>query len=293
MSSPSAEQSRHSWPWATLAALLLCLLLPWWAPNPVRADPVVAPDGLVVESIPVDNMDLESAAQQVRLLLSPQGVVIIDARTRRLVVKETRENLDRIRQYLKGNDRAMPMVSLRLAFAERSSSSGSQAGVGPVVVTNKRVDAVVTANAGSASTALDSQMSLMVASGGEGVLSVSEQVPFTSLQFFHQWALARGFIGTGVIFQQVGAGFGVSPRVLANGDIMVRVYPRLSYFSPQGNGVIRAMEAATEVRLAPGQTLAISTVQSDREGVARQILAAGRFRDLQSGTILVSARIVK
>ena len=280
--------------WVALAALiLLTTAWPLVASTPGHADPVMAPDGLLVESLPVDTMDLESAAQQVRLLLSPQGVVMVDARTRRLVVKETRENLDRIRRYLQGNDRAMPMVSLRVTFAERRQSSESQAGVGPVVVTNRRVDAVVTANAGSTSTATDSQMSLMVVSGGEGVLSVSEEVPFTALQFFHQWALARGFVGPGVVFQQVGAGFGVSPRVLANGDIMVKVYPRLSYFSPQGNGVIRAMEAATEIRLVPDQTVAISTVQSDREGVARQILAAGRFRETQSGTIFISGRIIR
>lgn len=264
------------------------------APSP---PPVPADDGLVVVIIPVDNMPVAAAAEQVRLLLSPRGVVVPDERTSRLVIKDTPERIERVRAHLKGADAALPMVSLTVDYGVSNSSGITQVGASGGVVVNSGGSGggavVITARNDQGTMSDSGVMKLTTMSGSEAVLSVGEQIPLVATQFFFDYAHRIGLIGTVVGYQDVSTGFGVVPRVLSNDEVVLRIYPRVAYASPAGPGVIRYFGAATEVRVRNGDTVTIAASSQDSSGLFTRILSTGRYSASNSGTIRVTPRIRK
>lgn len=280
-------------------AILLagCLQLCHATPMP---SPIPAENGMVVVSIPVDNMDVQAAVQQAKLFASPGGVVMGDDRIHRIIVKDFPANIERMRAHLGHVDIALPMVAMQVSFnthyRERNTQIGVTGNAGVVTVNGRRTTGVVTATG----TAYDSRsndsnsgtMSVVTMSGSEGVISVGENIPLPQYTFFQSYAVDRGYLPSNVILQNVSTGFGVVPTVLGGDEIMLKVYPRISYLSPTGNNVIRFMEAATEVRAHSGQSIQIAASSSDSSGVFGRILTSGSFSGGQSGSITVTPTIM-
>jgi Flp pilus assembly secretin CpaC len=110
---------------------------------------------------------------------------------------------------------------------------------------------------------------LLIQDGGEGRLTVAEQVP--EVVWFQQYALAHNYITTAVIFQQVGTAFVVRPTILPNKRIRLRITPQISYKSDDGTGAIELVEASTEVVVQSGQPMTIGGSGGSGE-VMRQFL---------------------
>lgn len=245
-----------------VALLALLLVVSAWPASGAET-------GMVTVIIAVDHMPVEAAAAQARLLLSPGGVALPDERTGRLIVKDFPANVERIRALLKQTDVPQPMVRLAVDYGLQERSSG--------VIRGGTAD-------------VQGEMTITTVSGSEAVIRVGEQVPLPVAQFFFDVAGRIGLIESGVIFQDVSTGFGVVPRVVGGDEVVLRIYPWVSYRSPRGPGVLRFMEAAAEVRTASGQPVALAASTRDEHALFLHILST---RHTTSGTIHITPTVVK
>lgn len=121
----------------------------------------------------------------------------------------------------------------------------------------------------------------IVQDGGTASMLVASEVPVTVLGWFRDYATGQGYAAQGTAWQRVGTTLVVSPTILPNGQIRVRLIPQVSYFSPQGDGRIEFNEAATEVIVPNGRAMRIGGATRGINQVTRQILG---YREQQSSS---------
>jgi hypothetical protein len=78
----------------------------------------------------------------------------------------------------------------------------------------------------------------LVQDGGESILSVATQVPYSQAAYYYNYAVGSGYIQRQIVFTDVGTSLRVSASVLADNQIRVRLTPRISYFSAERSGAI-------------------------------------------------------
>jgi hypothetical protein len=81
------------------------------------------------------------------------------------------------------------------------------------------------------------------------------------------------------VFNDVGTSLRVHASTLPDGQIKLRLTPRISYFSVERPGAIDFAEAATELIVANGQPVSLGGSASSMHQVTRQILG---YRDRAS-----------
>ena len=121
----------------------------------------------------------------------------------------------------------------------------------------------------------------IVQDGGTASMVVATEVPSTVVSWFRDYAAGKGYAAQGMLWQRVGTTLVVSPTILPNGQIRVRLIPQVSYFSPQGDGSIEFNEAATEVTVPNGRAMRIGGATRGINHVTRQILG---YREQQSSS---------
>src|SRR3990172_7069332 len=92
----------------------------------------------------------------------------------------------------------------------------------------------------------------LVSDGGESILTVATRVPQQQIVFYRDWATGLGYLARNIVFQDVGTSLKVSARVLPDNQVLVRLTPRISYFSHERAGVVDFTEAQTELIVANG-----------------------------------------
>jgi Bacterial type II and III secretion system protein len=120
----------------------------------------------------------------------------------------------------------------------------------------------------------------LVQDGGESILSVATQVPYSQAAYYYNYAVGSGYIQRQIVFTDVGTSLRVSASVLADNQIRVRLTPRISYFSAERSGAIDFTEATTELIVPSGQPVSLGGSTSKIHEVTRQILG---YRD-RTGT---------
>jgi hypothetical protein len=121
----------------------------------------------------------------------------------------------------------------------------------------------------------------IVQDGGTASMLVATEVPVTVVGWFRDYATGQGYAARGTAWQRVGTTLVVSPTILPDGQIRVRLTPQVSYFSPQGDGSIEFSEAATEVIVPNGRAMRIGGATRGINQVTRQILG---YREQQSSS---------
>ena len=121
----------------------------------------------------------------------------------------------------------------------------------------------------------------IVQDAGESILSVATRVPTLQVVFYQDQATGAGFVGTGVVFQEVGTSLKVHATVLPGKRIRVRLTPRISYFSPGDSGAIDFTEASTEIVVLSGHPVVISGSTTKMHEITRRVLG---FRERQTGS---------
>jgi hypothetical protein len=99
--------------------------------------------------------------------------------------------------------------------------------------------------------------------------------------WFRDYATGQGYVAQGTAWQRVGTTLVVSPTILPNGQIRVRLAPQVSYFSAQGDGSIECTEAATEVIVLNGRAMRVGGATRGINQVTRQIFG---YREHQSSS---------
>lgn len=126
----------------------------------------------------------------------------------------------------------------------------------------------------------------LVRDGGESILTVATRVPQSEISYYYNYALGVGAIERRVIFTDVDTSLRVSAMILPDGQIQLRLIPRISYFSPERPGAIDFTEAATDLIVTAGQPVSLGGSTTSLREITRQILGY-RSRDSSSESNLV------
>jgi hypothetical protein len=113
---------------------------------------------------------------------------------------------------------------------------------------------------------------VLVMDGGSGSMLVAQEVPYTQVAYYHDYALGKGYVAQGTAWQQVGTSLIVRPTILSDKQIRLRLTPCLSYFTPGGGGTIELVEASTEIIVPNGRRVSLGGTTAGMHSVTREIL---------------------
>ncbi len=113
---------------------------------------------------------------------------------------------------------------------------------------------------------------VLVMDGGAGSMLVAQEVPYTQMAYYYDYAVGKRYVAQGTAWQRVGTSLVVRPSILPNNQIRLRLIPSLSYFTPGGGGTIELVEAATDLIVSNGQRVSLGGATANLHSVTRQIL---------------------
>jgi len=131
----------------------------------------------------------------------------------------------------------------------------------------------------------------LVLDGGESILTVATRVPQSQIGYFHHYALGLGYIERQIVFDDVGTSLRVHAASLADGQIRLRLTPRISYFSGERPGAIDFTEATAELIVPNGQPVSLGGSTSNMHQITRQILGYGDRSSSTETALTVTATI--
>jgi len=168
----------------------------------------------------------------------------------------------------------MVRVSLEVRESGTQSREAVQ-GSGKVIITDRggtRARAGVGAGSGQSRVTKSTGVFTVVQDGGESVILVAQSVPYQHVAYYRDYATGAGYVATGVAFRDVGTSLRVRATLLPNDQIRVRLTPTISYFSPNGDGIVDFTEATTELVVPNGRPVVIGGTTSQMHQVTRQVL---------------------
>jgi type II secretory pathway component GspD/PulD (secretin) len=217
-------------------------------------------------------------------LLSADGKASADERSNSLIVVDSRDAIERIRNYLPIIDQPGRQARIRVRFLEEDSlAERSMAARGRISGDNWSVS-----TSGSRRTAAGvavqtrhqtigrtgtSEYFINVLSGSWAYIKVGKDIPYTE-----RWIdLSRryGRVQETVGFQRIETGLEVKPVILSD-HVDVEILPRIAEEAVGGQpGVIRFSEASTRVSAPLGQWITIGGSDQSSNEVLSAILARG------------------
>jgi Bacterial type II and III secretion system protein len=169
-----------------------------------------------------------------------------------------------------------------------SQQSGAQSqeavqGSGSVIIRRGNVQPSGRLAAGDRQTTVQRSTGIftLVQDGGESILSVATQVPYSQTAYYYNHALGSGHIQRQIVFTSVGTSLRVNAGILPDNQIRVRLTPRISYFSAERAGAIDFTEATTELIVPSGQPVSLGGSTTNVHEITRQILG---YRDRVSSS---------
>ncbi len=228
--------------------------------------------------------DTAAAEEMARGIISPGGSVVLDGKNNRLLVFATEAEHAQLAK-MSAELSAPPKVvriEVRHSGGGRSVESGASLGAsGGVVVSPGGTAGTIRLNPSLTHTSTEvrdnTAQTLTVASGRSATLHVGEDVPYAG--WLVTQALDWGLVRQVVQWQKVGAFLAVEPTVIGEGPqalIRVRLTPELSGLVDGNPYRIRYQRAATDVVVAPGQTLQVGGSAQDREFYSRFLVGMAR-----------------
>ena len=131
----------------------------------------------------------------------------------------------------------------------------------------------------------------LVLDGSESILSVATRVPQSQTAYYHNYAAGIGYIERRIVFNDVGTSLRVSAATLPDGQIQLRLTPRISYFSAERPGAIDFTEAATELIIPNGQPVSLGGSTTNLHEITRQILGYSDRASSNETSLVVTATL--
>jgi len=183
-------------------------------------------------------------------------------------------------------------VVLHSQQAQNSTREGVQ-GTGSVTVRRGTVSPSgrIIANDRQTTVQRTSGIFTLVLDGGESILTVATRVPQSQVSYFYNYAIGLAQIERHIVFNEVGTSLRVHARALEDGQIRLRLTPRISYFSGDRSGAIEFTEAATEIIVPNGQLISLGGNTSSMHEVSRQIFGFQNRSSSDETHLQVSATI--
>lgn len=189
-----------------------------------------------------------------------------------------------------------PRRHIRVLLETTQSGTSSQEAVqgsGSVVIRRGTVQPSgrVTANERQTTVQRSSGIFTLVLDGSESILSVATRVPQSQIAYYHNYAAGIGYIERRLVFQDVGTSLRVSAATLPDGQIRLRLTPRISYFSVERPGAIDFTEAVTELIVPNGQPVSLGGSTTNLHEITRQILGYRERASSSETGLVVTATI--
>lgn len=131
----------------------------------------------------------------------------------------------------------------------------------------------------------------LVLDGNESILTVATRIPQAETRYFYNYAYGAGYIQRQIVFNDVGTSLRVHAKALSDGQIRLRLTPRISYFSAEQPGAIDFTEAATELIVPNGQPVSLGGSTSSLHEVTRQILGFAQRKSTNESQLNVTATL--
>jgi type II/III secretion system protein len=178
---------------------------------------------------------------------------------------------------------------------QQSGSSNREAvqGSGSVVIRRGTVSPSGRVTAADRQTTVkrSSGIFTLVLDGSESILTVATRVPQSEIFYYHSHAIGVGHIERRIIFTDVGTSLRVSGSILPDGQIRLRLTPRISYFSADRPGAIDFTEAASELIVPNGQPVSLGGSTANLHEITRQILGYQDRASSSETNLVVTATI--
>jgi hypothetical protein len=174
-----------------------------------------------------------------------------------------------------------------------TSTQGGAQGSGSVVIRRGTVQPLgrVTGTDRQTTVQRSSGIFTLVVDGGKSILTVATRVPQAEAGYYYNHALGIGAIDRRIVFTDVGTSLRVSARTLADGQIQLRLIPRISYFSADRPGAIDFTEAATELAVPNGQPVSLGGSTANMHEITRQILGYRNRLSSNESDLVVTATL--
>lgn len=131
----------------------------------------------------------------------------------------------------------------------------------------------------------------LVQDGGESILTVASQVPYSQAAYFYNYAAGAGYIQRQIAFTDIGTSLRVNASILPDKQIRVRLTPRISYFSVERSGAIDFTEATTELIVSNGQAVSLGASTTKMHEVTRQILGYRDRASTSESSLILTATV--
>lgn len=183
-------------------------------------------------------------------------------------------------------------VALELQQQGQDARQGVQ-GQGAVVVQDGKAKgrAGVAVQDTTTRTTRTSGVFTTVRDGGTASMLTASEVPVTVLTWFRDYATGRGYVAQGTAWQRVGTSLVVSPAILPDGRIRVRLTPQVSYFTADSGGTVEFNESTTEVIVPNGRPMRIGGGTRGVNEVTRQILGYRQQQSSSESSFILTATI--
>jgi hypothetical protein len=186
--------------------------------------------------------------------------------------------------------------NIKVVLETRQSGTSNRQGVqgsGGVII---RKDTVypfgkVTGNDRHTTVDRTSGIFTLVMDGSESILTVATRVPQSDAAYYYNYALGLGYIERRVVFNDVGTSLRVGAEILSDGQIRLRLTPRVSYFSIDRPGAIDFTEAATDLIVHNGEAIAVGGSTSKLHEITRQILGYQSRSSTDETNLTVTATV--
>jgi len=167
-------------------------------------------------------------------------------------------------------------VRVTFEFRQVGTQQRDTVGAGGRVIISERGDARGAGRLGATSTERRVQTSTsiftIVQDGGESMLLVASQVPYSQVAFYRDYLTGAGLVVAGVQFRDVGTSLKVGATVLPGNQVKVRLTPSISWFSADKTGVIDVTEASTELVVPNGRPVVLGGATTQSHDLTRRIL---------------------
>ena len=191
---------------------------------------------------------------------------------------------------------AQPIRHIKVVLYSQQTESVNRDGIhgtGSVVIRRGTVSPSgrIVANDRQTTVQRSSGIFTLVLDGGESILTVATRVPQSQVSYFHNYALGIGYVERRIVFSDVGTSLKVRAVTLPDGQIRLRLTPRISYFSVDRPGSIDFTEAASEIIVPNGQLVSLGGSTNSMHEITRQILGYQNRSSSDESHLQVSATI--
>jgi len=257
----------------------------------------LAGEDIIYKSYSVRNprMEVLEALQQV---VGSRGKVIDDRASGKLMVLATSNAHVQVSAMLADLD--VPIRNVRVDVTTRQSVRQTEQGVdiqarGSVVASGQganfriKVNPRVVDESSAANSVVE--QSLVIIDGGEGSLSVAQEVPH--FEWLWEYGQASGCVPRDAVMQQAGAFLTVQAKIIGDGHVIrLKLVPELRGLVNKKSVRLQYTKMATEVTVGNGASLQIGGFGEDQEFSRKFLVGFNRGGQAQSLVVTVSPHVL-